>query len=203
MTTRRRGSYVSKYLVASRLATPVSFPPRSVRNRRTRLGSRFDNSRSHQPIAFWMNHCAIVRQPRSPAEHPFGVAFLLRPGQGENQRRAPCPQMRAFDPGLDGVEPAGLLDEAARRDGRQIVRNRPAVEIDEPPGHEAPDLAVGHDRFPRENPPRDDFEVPHRLAPQAPAELERLSCERSPSVSLIATSMFGSATPQCSQRDFW
>jgi len=41
-----------KYFVASRLATPRSFSPRSFRNRRTRSGSRFDNSRSHQPIAF-------------------------------------------------------------------------------------------------------------------------------------------------------
>jgi hypothetical protein len=46
------GFHPFKYFVASRLATPVSFRPYSSRNRRTRLGSRFESSRSHQPTAF-------------------------------------------------------------------------------------------------------------------------------------------------------
>jgi hypothetical protein len=44
--TKQSNSAPIKYFVASRLATPVSFCPCSFRNRRTRLGSRFNNSRS-------------------------------------------------------------------------------------------------------------------------------------------------------------
>jgi len=118
--------------------------------------------------------CQLPAMFRQKPAHAFGIAFPLRPGQGEDQRRAPRPQMRVFDPGFDGVEPAGVGQQAARRGGRRIIRDRPAVEIAQTLGHEAPDFCLGLDRFPRQDPRRDDLEVLHWLAPQAPAELERL-----------------------------
>ena len=42
-----------------------------------------------------------------------------------------------FNPGLDRVEPPGVRDQAARADARQIVGDRPAVEIGEAGSAEA------------------------------------------------------------------
>jgi hypothetical protein len=112
---------------------------------------------------------AILGETRGPPKHPLGVALLLGPRQGEDQRRPPRPQMRVFDPGFDPVEPARVGDEAARPDARQIVRDRPAVEIGQTLGHETPDLGVGLDSLARQDPSGDDLQVPHRLAPEARA----------------------------------
>jgi hypothetical protein len=90
--------------------------------------------------------------------------FAARAQAPSSERFAQGP---VFDPGLDRVELAGVGDQSARADARQIVRDRPAVEIGEPLGDDAPHFCVRLDRFQRQNPPGDDLQVPHRFAPEA------------------------------------
>jgi hypothetical protein len=55
---------LSKYFDASRWATLFSLVSCSCKNCRTREGLRFDSSRNHQPIAFWITiQCPIARSP--------------------------------------------------------------------------------------------------------------------------------------------
>ena len=75
-----------------------------------------------------MNHSRSRGKPRRPAEHALGIAPRLRPRQGEDQRGAARPQMRARDPGLDDVEPrrVGERGSATRRSARLSATAQPS-----------------------------------------------------------------------------
>ena len=146
---------------------------------------------------------AILGQKHGPAEHPLGVAFFLRPRQGEDQRRAPRPQMRVFDPGLDRIEPAGSsmrqrdatlarLSATAQpsRSARRSVTKRQT-------------LASGSIDFRARIRPATIFKSHTGSRHSRRQSSSARCCVRSPSASLIATSIPGNGTPQCSQRDLW
>ena len=116
----------AKYFVASRRATAISGAPCSSRKRRTR--SRIALGEFAQPPADRLldEPLAVGGEARRPAEHALGVAPVLGPRQGEDQRRAARPQMRALDPGFDDVEPRRIGDEAARRRRWRDCRRPPS-----------------------------------------------------------------------------
>src|SRR5579883_783555 len=120
----------------------------------------------------------IGRERRRPAEHPFRIAALLRPGQGEDQSRPARPKMTAPDPSFDSVEPARIGQEAARADIGEIVGHRPAVEIGHAGADEAPQAVARRNRVAGENARRRDFQVPNRLAPKPRAQAKELARRR-------------------------
>src|SRR5256885_17161255 len=63
---------------------------------------------------------AIAGKACGPTQHPLRIA-VARPRQGEDEGGPPRPQVRAWYPPFGDVEPARIVQQAARGDGGEIV----------------------------------------------------------------------------------
>ena len=193
----------ARYFVASRRATAINGAPCSSRKRRTRQGSRLESSRSHQPIAFWMNHW---RSAASRAAQPS-----MRSGS-----RSSLVHGKVKTSAARRVHKCGLAAQPSTTSSRAGSARR-----QRPPTLASVSATAQPSRSPMRRVTNAQTSASGAMALRArirPATIRRShtgsrhrrsarSSEarwpRSATVVRIAASIFGSATPQCSQDDFW